>query len=97
MIKDFLAFLKEYKVVSLAIAFIMGTASTSLVQSLVRDVLMPMAQPLLSDESWKTAILHLGPINIAYGSFLAELINFLILSLIVFVVAKKILKAEKKS
>ncbi len=97
MFKEFLAFLKEYKVTSLAVAFVMGSASTNLVQSLVKDVLMPIVQPFVSDESWKTATLNIGSVSIAYGSFLAELINFIILSLIIFFVAKKILKAEKKS
>ena len=92
MRREFLDFLKEYKIVGLAIGFIMGAASTSLVNSLVNDVLMPILAPLFSAESWKTAVLHLGPITIAYGSFLAQLLNFIILALIVFLVTKKILK-----
>lgn len=79
---------------SLAIAFIMAAASTSLVNSLVKDVLMPIVAPLMASDSWKEAILHLGPISIAYGSFLAELMNFVILAFIIFVLAKKILKME---
>lgn len=94
MIKEFLVFLKEYKVVSLATAFVMGAASTSLVNSLVKDVLMPLVTPIFTTEAWKQAVLRIGPINIALGSFLAELVNFLILALIVFIVAKKILKME---
>jgi large conductance mechanosensitive channel len=96
MLKEFAAFLKEYKVVGLAIGFIMGAASTSLIKSLVNDVLMPIAAPLLSSESWGEAILQIGPVKIAYGSFIAELLNFLILALIVFIVTKKILKMEAR-
>ena len=91
---EFLQFLKEYKVVSLAIAFIMGEASTSLVSSLVKDVLLPIAAPLMSAETWKEAVFRVGPITISYGSFLADVINFLILAIIVFVVAKKIIRME---
>ena len=96
MLKEFLAFLKEYKVVSLAVAFVMGAASTSLVNSLVKDVLLPIATPLLSAESWREAILHVGPVRIAYGSFVAELLNFLILAAIIFIIVRKILKMEKE-
>ena len=96
MMQEFVDFLKEYKVVGLAIGFVMGAASTSLVNSLVNDVLMPIISPLLSSESWKTAVLHLGPVSIAYGSFISQLLNFIILALIVFFVAKKILKMEVK-
>ena len=96
MKREFLDFLKEYRVVGLAIGFIMGAASTSLINSLVKDVLMPIIQPFLFSESWKTAMLHLGPVTIAYGSFISEFLNFLILALIVFFVVKKILKIEAR-
>ena len=95
-LKEFLQFLKEYKVVSLAIAFIMGEASTSLVSSLVKDVLLPIAAPLMSAETWKEAVFHVGPVTISYGSFLADIINFLILVVIVFIVAKKIIRMEEE-
>ena len=94
MIKEFAKFLKEFNVVSLAVGFIMGTASTALVNSLVKDVLMPVAEPFLSAESWREATLDIGPVSIAYGSFIAELFNFIILALIIFFVAKKLLKME---
>lgn len=94
MIKQFIDFLKEYNVVALAIAFIMGVAATSLIQSLVNDIIMPLLAPILSGDSWKTATLDFGQVHIAYGSFLGQLINFIILALIVFIVAKKVLKME---
>ncbi|MFZ3054531.1 MAG: MscL family protein [Minisyncoccales bacterium] len=97
MIKDFLAFLKEYNIVSVAMAFIMGAASTSLVNSLVKDIIMPIFSPLTASGNWTEAVLSIGPIAIRYGSFLGELLNFIILGFVVFVIAKKILKEEKKS
>lgn len=92
--REFLEFLKEYRVVSLAIAFIMGSASTTLVNSLVKDVVMPIFSPLLSKGPWKESVFHLGPVSIAFGSFIAELLNFLILALIVFLVARKLFKLD---
>lgn len=94
LINEYLGFLKEYNVVSLAVAFVMGSASTALVNSLVKDVLMPLVEPFMSTESWRQATWHLGSVNIAYGTFLAELMNFLILAFIVFMLVKKILKQE---
>ena len=96
-LKEFLLFLKEYKVVSLAIAFNIGEASTSLVTSLVKDILLPVAAPLMSAETWKEAVFSIGPVTISYGSFLADLINFIILSLVIFIVAKKVIKEESGS
>jgi len=96
MFKDFLNFLKEYNIVSVAMAFVMGAASTSLVNSLVKDIVMPIFSPLTASGNWKDAVLSLGPITIRYGSFLGELLNFVVLGLVVFLIVKKILKDEKK-
>ena len=94
MLKEFAKFLKEFNVVSLAVGFAMGTASTALVGSLVKDVLMPIAEPFMGAESWREAVWNIGPTHIAIGSFTAELFNFLILALIIFIIAKKLLKME---
>ena len=94
MFKEFVEFLKEYKIVSLAMAFVMGAASTSLVKSFVDNIVMAFINPLIAN-GWREASLNFGPFMIKWGAFLAELINFVILALVVFIVAKKILKEEK--
>ncbi|MDD5331888.1 MAG: MscL family protein [Candidatus Nanoarchaeia archaeon] len=95
ILKEFAEFLKEYKVVALAIAFIIGVASTALIKSLVDNVVMPVITPFLPGGTWKTATLILGPINIGWGAFVGELINFVIIAFVVFMIAKKIMKEEK--
>ena len=97
MFKEFAKFLKEFNIVSLAVGFVMGTASTALVNSMVKDVLMPIAAPLMGAESWREAVWNIGPVHIAIGSFSAELFNFLILALIIFIIAKKLLKLEAEA
>jgi len=94
MLKEFAKFLREFNVIALAVGFVMGTASTTLVGSLVKDVLMPIAAPFMGAESWREAIWNIGPVHIAIGSFAAELFNFLILAFIIFFIAKKLLKME---
>ncbi len=64
MVKDFLSFLKDYKIISLGLAFIMGAASTSLVKSLVGDIVMPIVAPFVFGESWKGVLLNIGPVSI---------------------------------
>lgn len=97
MFREFAKFLKEFNIVSLAVGFVMGTASTALVGSMAKDVLMPIAAPLMGAESWKEAVWNIGPVHIAIGSFAAELFNFLILALIIFIIAKKLLKLEAEA
>lgn len=96
VLKEFLEFIKEYNIVALASAVVMGTASTALVNSLVKDIFMPMITPFLSSDAWRDAVLQVGPVALKYGSFMAELINFLIVSLVVFLVVKKLMKDGKK-
>jgi large conductance mechanosensitive channel len=95
MIAEFMEFLKEYKVVALAIAFIMGVAATSLIKSLVDNIVMPCITPLLAGGAWKTATFAIGPIQLGVGAFLAELINFVIIAFVIFVVAKYVMKETK--
>lgn len=95
LIQEFKDFLYEYKVIGLAVAFIMGAAATTLVQSLVNDVVMPVIGAVLPQGDWKEATLALGPVLIKWGSFLSALINFLVIALIVFIVAKMVLKEDK--
>ena len=95
LIKDFMDFLKEYKVIALAVAFIIGAALTALVTSLVNNIVMPVITPFIPGGSWQTAALALGPIVIKWGSFLGAVINFVIIALVVFMIAKMVLKEEK--
>lgn len=95
ILSEFKEFLKEYKVIGLAIAFIMGVATTALVQSLVNNIIMPLITPFIPGGEWATAKFTVGSIVISWGAFLAALLNFVILALVVFFIAKKLLKEEK--
>jgi large conductance mechanosensitive channel len=95
IIEEFKAFLEEYKVMGLAVAFIMGIAATALVKSLVDDIIMPIITPFIPGGAWQTATLALGPIVLKWGSFLSQLINFIILAFVVFMIARFIMGEQK--
>ncbi len=84
----------------LAVAFIMGLAATSLVQSLVNDIIMPTVTVFIPTGEWKNAALAIGTplgfILIKWGSFLAQLINFIILAFCIFMVIKAMNTLKKK-
>ncbi|WP_370571767.1 MscL family protein [Methanomethylovorans sp.] len=92
---EFKEFLYEYKVIPLAIAFIMGIAGTALVKSFVDNIVMPIITPFVPGGAWQTATVSLGPIVLSWGAFLGEVINFVIIAFVVFIIAKKVLKEEK--
>ena len=95
MMSEFKDFLYEYKVIGLAVAFIMGIASTALVKSLVDNIIMPVVAVLIPSGQWQTATFAIGPVIIGWGAFVAELINFVIIALVVFLIVKKVMKEEK--
>lgn len=96
-VQEFREFLAEYKVAGLAVAFIMGVAITTLVQSLVNNIIMPIIGALLPGGAWQAATLEIGTVSIGWGAFLAALINFIIIALVVFLIAKMVFKEEKVS
>lgn len=93
--KEFLDFIREYNIIALAIGFVMGAASNQLVKSLVDNIIMPLIAPLVPDGRWQEATLQLGPIALKWGVFAADLLNFIILAAVVFIVVKKIMPTEK--
>jgi large conductance mechanosensitive channel len=97
VIKEFKEFLKEYKVVPLAIAFIMGVAATTLIQSIVNNLIMPLITPFIPGGAWQSAKFSIGPIVIGWGALLGAVINFVIIAFVVFIIAKFLFKEEKVS
>jgi large conductance mechanosensitive channel len=95
LISEFKDFLKEYKVIGLAVGFIMGGAATELVKSLVDNLIMPLVGVLIPGGEWEKATLSLWKFHIGWGALLSSTINFLIIAWVVFLVAKFMFKEEK--
>ncbi|MBD3398584.1 large conductance mechanosensitive channel protein MscL [Candidatus Micrarchaeota archaeon] len=93
--EEIMEFLKEYKVIGLAVAFIIGAATNDLVKSLVDNVFMPLVGPLIPGGGWETATVALGPVVIRWGPFLSSLIYFIIIAIVVFLIAKKSAEGRK--
>jgi len=96
-LSEFREFLNEYKVIPLAIAFIMAIAATTLIQSVVNNLIMPVITPFIPGGAWQTAVFSIGPIVISWGALLGAIINFVIIAFVVFMIAKYLIKEEKVS
>lgn len=95
MLKEFLDFLKQYGVVGLAIAVIIGGKANALVTAMVDGILMPLVTFFIPGGEWRTMPLEVGPFTFLIGPVVGALIDFTIVAFIVFWFAKKILKEEK--
>jgi len=85
LMDEFKAFLKEYKVMGLAVAFIMGLYLGALVKSLVDNLVMPIVE-LFTPEGFAWETLTLGPFRV--GAFIGDLITFIIIALVIFLIVK---------
>lgn len=87
----FVDFIRTQGVVGLAVGLVLGTAVGTLVKSLVDNVVMPPIGLLLgSGDGLKGLFVTIGkgsagdPAVIYYGTFLNDLINFLIIALVIY-------------
>lgn len=86
---EFMTFLKKYKVMGLAVAFIMGVYLGNLVQALVADLVMPivgLALPGLGNLA--TYQYEINQQVFQVGDFLVALITFIIVALVIFMLVK---------
>jgi len=86
---EFKDFLIKFKVLGLAVAFIMGVYLGGLIQSLVKDLLLPvigLALPGLGDLSSLTSVV--GEQTFGVGNFLVALITFIIVAFVIFIMVK---------
>ncbi len=86
---EFKDFLSKYKVLGLAVAFVLGLYLGALVQALVRDFIMP-AIGLVIPGLDNLATLSITFMNQVFGvgDFLVALITFIIVAFIVFLIVK---------
>jgi large conductance mechanosensitive channel len=94
MHREFLAFLKQYGVIGLAIAVIIGGKANALVTALVDGILMPIITFFIPGGAWRTATLDVGPVHLLLGPIFGSAIDFLIVALIVFWFSKQVLREE---
>lgn len=101
---EFKQFIARGSVIDLAVGIIIGSAFTSIVNSLVNDIIMPPIGMLLGNVDFSNLYINLtdtdydslaaaqeaGAATINYGLFLNAVISFLIVALVVFILIKQI-------
>ncbi len=92
--QEFMVFLQKYQVIGLAVAFVIGTAATKLVNSTVSDMIMPITAVLIPEGNWREAVLQVGPIKFLAGDFTGAIIDFMIIAIFIFLTVKYIMKGD---
>jgi large conductance mechanosensitive channel len=87
MKNEFMTFLSQYKVLGLAVAFILGLYLGAVVQALVRDLILPPISFILGaggGSAFESA--HVGPFLV--GDFSLAVLTFIIVAFVIFLIVK---------
>ena len=102
-IGEFKEFVSRGNVVDMAVGVVVGTAFTAIVNSLVKDVIMPFAGWLIGGMDFSAykfvlseAVGEEAETAILYGNFINQVINFFILAFVVFTVVKVLNSFKRK-
>lgn len=103
MLKDFKKFIIRGNVIDLAVAVIIGGAFGKIVTSLVNDVVMPLIGILLGKVDFKSlkwvieeAVGDQPEVALNYGMFIQNIIDFIIIGFVIFVMIRLIEKLKRK-
>jgi large conductance mechanosensitive channel len=102
MIAEFRGFLTKTNALALAIGVIIGAAVGGVVSALAADILMPLISMALPSGDWRQARIVLSTATdaagkttenaILYGHFLGTVIDFIVISFVVFLIVKTLVK-----
>ena len=102
MFKEFKEFISKGNVMDLAVGVIIGGAFGKIVTSLVDDMIMPILGIILGKINFTALKLVITPaegdkpeVAVLYGSFIQNVVNFLIMAFIIFLMVKAVNKLRK--
>lgn len=85
MAQEFKAFLSQYKVLGLAVAFIIGLYLGNVVKALVTDLILPIVSYALP-KGTNINTYMVGPFGV--GDFTNNLLTFIIVAFVIFLIVK---------
>jgi large conductance mechanosensitive channel len=89
MLREFRAFVLRGNMVDLAVAVVIGTAFTAVVNALVKDLITPLIAALGGEPDFGDLAFTINGSRFAYGDFLNALVTFLLIATVVFFLVVK--------
>ncbi|GAF39429.1 large conductance mechanosensitive channel [Agrilactobacillus composti DSM 18527 = JCM 14202] len=88
MLKEFKAFILRGNVVDLAVAVIIGAAFNQIVSSLTKNLINPLLGLFVGKINFSYLVFSIGPAKFKVGNFINDIINFLIIAFVIFLLVK---------
>ena len=95
-LEEFKAFISRGNVMDMAVGVIIGGAFSSIVTSLVDDIINPILGIFGGINFDQLSVKLVGDATLNYGKFITAVLNFLIMALIIFIMVKALNKAAEK-
>ena len=95
-IKEFKEFISKGNIFDMAVGVIIGSAFGKIVSSLVDDIIMPLVGMLIGGHDFSGMTAKVGDATLKYGTFIQNIVDFLIVALCIFCVVKAMSKFKKK-
>ncbi len=104
-VNEFKIFINRGNVLELAVAVVVGAAFTKIVNSFVKDILMPLISMIIGDEGFENfkyvitegdEVAGIAENAVYYGRFIQNSLDFLIVALVVFIMIKVINKLKEE-
>lgn len=95
MVQEFRDFIAKGNMIDIAVGFIMGAAFTAAINSLLKNVLMPIVAIPFGEPNFDDIILTVDKTEIPIGAFITSLVAFLLVALAVFLFIVKPYNAYK--
>jgi large conductance mechanosensitive channel len=89
-LKEFREFAVKGNVVDLAVGVIIGTAFGKIVSSLVADIIMPLVGIVIGGIHYEDLVIEVGDAQVTYGKFIENVIDFVVIAFVIFVMIKMI-------
>jgi large conductance mechanosensitive channel len=110
LLKEFKEFAVRGNVIDLAVAVIIGAAFNKIIDSVIKDLIMPLIAAIIGTPDFSQAYIAFGDVPdgtplakaqeiapvFAYGNFLTVLVNFILLAFIVFLMVRFINSMRRK-
>lgn len=95
-VSEFKEFISRGNVLDMAVGVVIGGAFTTIVTALVDNIITPLIGVLVGGLDFTGLSVKVGEATIGYGAFIQAVINFLLISFVIFCVIRSFNKLAKK-
>ena len=96
LLNEFKEFISKGNVIDMAVGVVIGSAFSKIVTSLVNDIIMPLVGVIIGGLDFTSLSIKIKDSEILYGSFIQNIVDFLIIAACIFTVIKIMNKFKKQ-